>query len=108
MATVELIYASDCPNVTLARTNLQLAFARVGVKPVWSEHCIGHPGVPEHARGYGSPTILVDGSDVEGLPPTGESCCRIYRGPAGVTHAPSIEQIADALAPPLANGTAGE
>jgi hypothetical protein len=38
MATVDLVYSSDCPNVTLARANLLLAFARAGVKPKWSEH----------------------------------------------------------------------
>jgi hypothetical protein len=31
---------------------------------------------PEHIRGYGSPTILVDGRDVEGLPPGDAPSCR--------------------------------
>jgi len=97
MATVDLVYASDCPNVSLARANLLLAFARTGVKPKWSEHRIGDAGAPEHTRGYGSPTILVEGRDVAGLPPSAESCCRIYEGAAGWIHAPAAEQIAAAL-----------
>jgi hypothetical protein len=97
VATVDLIYARDCPNVSMARANLLVAFARVGVKPKWSEHGIGDLEAPAHTRGYGSPTILVDGRDVAGLPPSGEGSCRIYDGAAGSAHAPTAEQIATAL-----------
>jgi hypothetical protein len=42
-----------------------------------------HRGTPEHLRGWGSPTILVGGMDIEGQEaPTGASC-RLYRDPAG-------------------------
>jgi len=97
MATVDLIYASDCPNVSLARANLLLAFARAGVKPKWSEYRLGDPEAPVRTRGYGSPTILVDGRDVAGLPPLSEISCRVYEGVAGWLHAPAAEQIAAAL-----------
>lgn len=97
MAAVELVYASDCPNVSMARANLLLAFARAGLKPKWSEHRIGDPEAPEHTRGYGSPTIFVDGRDVAGLPPSAESSCRVYEGAAGWSHAPAAEQITAAL-----------
>ena len=60
MAIVDLVYASDCPNVSLARANLLLAFARAGVKPKWSEHRIGDPEAPEHTRGYGGRGLLSD------------------------------------------------
>ena len=97
MATVDLVYTSDCPNVSLARANLLLAFARAGVKPKWSEHRVGDPEAPAHTRGYGSPTILVDGRDVAGQPPSGETSCRVYEGAAGSAHAPPAEQIVAAL-----------
>jgi len=97
MAIVDLVYTSDCPNVSLARANLLLAFARAGVKPKWSEHRIGDPEAPVHTRGYGSPTILVDGRDVAGQPPSAETCCRVYEGAAGSVHAPAAEQIGAAL-----------
>lgn len=97
MATVDLVYAPDCPNVSLARTNLLLAFARARVKPKWSEYRIGDPEAPAHTRGYGSPTILVDGRDVDGLPADSEDCCRVYEGTTGRAHAPPVEQIAAAL-----------
>lgn len=96
MATVDLVYDMDCPNVSLARANLLLAFARAGVKPKWSEHRIGDPEAPAHTRGYGSPTILVDGRDVFGMPPSAEISCRIYEG-VGSAHAPPEAKIAAAL-----------
>lgn len=100
MATVDLVYAPDCPNVSLARTNLLLAFARAGVRPKWTEHRIGDPEAPAHTRGYGSPTILVDGRDIAGLLAASEDCCRVYEGTAGRVHAPPAEQIAAALTSP--------
>lgn len=97
MPTVELVYDRDCPNVGAARGNLMRAFALSGTTPRWSEHRIGDPDVPDHARGYGSPTVLVNGRDVAGAQPSGETCCRIYRSANGGTQAPSSEQIALAL-----------
>ena len=94
MATVDLVYSPDCPNVPLARANLLLAFARAGVRPRWSEHRIGDPDAPEHTRGYGSPTILIGGRDVAGESPSSEVTCRLYSGAA---RAPTAEQIAQAL-----------
>jgi hypothetical protein len=67
MATVDLVYDPDCPNVSLARTNLMRAFSRAGMQPQWSEHRIGDRNAPERVRGYGSPTVLVDGRDVAGF-----------------------------------------
>ncbi len=94
MVTVDLVYSPDCPNVSLARTNLLLAFARAGMKPTWSEHRIGDPEAPPRTRGFGSPTILVDGRDVAGEAPSAEVSCRLYEG-AG--HAPGAEQALAAL-----------
>ncbi len=94
MATVDLVCSPDCPNVPLARANLLLAFARAGVKPRWSEHRIGDPDAPERTRGYGSPTILIDGRDVAGESPSSEVTCRLYSGGA---RTPTAEQIAQAL-----------
>lgn len=104
MANVDLVYGTDCPNVPLARANLLLGFALAGVKPNWSEQRIGDPEAPAHTRGYGSPTILVDGRDVYGMPPSAEISCRIYDG-LGSAHAPAAEQIAAALTATLQSAT---
>jgi mercuric ion transport protein len=97
MATVDLVYDPDCPNIPAARANLLRAFSRAGVEPKWFEHRIGDCDAPERTRGYGSPTVLVDGRDVAGLDPSAEASCRIYAIAAGNTHAPSVDQIAQAI-----------
>ena len=55
MATVDLVFDADCPNVPAAREQLEAAFARLGLEPVWRELIHGSDDVPEYARGYGSP-----------------------------------------------------
>jgi hypothetical protein len=99
MPRVELIYDRDCPNVDHARANLVAAFAQTGGRPQWSEYVAGDADVPAHVRGYGSPTVLVEGRDVSGGAPGDERSCRVYAasGP-GFLHVPPVEQIAVALA----------
>lgn len=57
------------------------------------------PESPAYARGYGSPTVLVDGRDLVGaVPGDGGSSCRLYhRGFGGFDGAPSAEQVAQVL-----------
>ena len=98
MTTVDLVYDDDCPNVPAARASLSRALAMAGLSPAWTEHRIGDPGAPQHTRGYGSPTVLVDGRDVAGVGPSSEICCRIYAAETGIAGAPGVEQIAAALA----------
>lgn len=115
--TVELIYDLDCPNVSAARSQLMRAFAQSGAKPNWSEWDRSSTTSPEHARKYGSPTILVDGRDVAGEAPREDStCCRLYRDENGGTQGvPPVGLIATALAstpatagvPPVTGTTSG-
>lgn len=99
MPTVELIYDRDCPNVAEARAHLLKAFAQAGQTPRWTEHLIGKPDTPEYVRGYGSPTILVEGRDVAGAAPSGETSCRLYEsGQGSLSRVPPVSRIAAALA----------
>ena len=103
MPNVELIYDRDCPNVAEVRAHLLKAFAGLGQTPRWTEHLIGDPDAPEYARGFGSPTILVDARDVAGAAPAGETCCRLYSNDSGgLSPVPPISQIAAALAAAVA------
>ena len=104
MPQVELVYDDECPNVTLARTNLRRAFSLAGLAPSWIEHRIDADGVPEHARGYGSPTVLVDHVDVALVQPGAEACCRVYEMDGRLTRAPDAELIAQALARSRSSG----
>ena len=96
---VELIFDRDCPNVEDAKTQLNRAFAELGAPPQWQEWDRGDPASPAYASTYGSPTILVDGKDVAGTPPTeGADCCRVYSTSAGrLAGVPRVEQIVEAL-----------
>jgi mercuric ion transport protein len=97
--TVELIYDSGCPNVFQARANLMKAISASGREASWIEWDRTAPASPHHVRGYGSPTILVHGTDVTGeLSNEAGSCCRLYREGGGrFEGAPSIAQISAAF-----------
>jgi len=81
---VELIWHRGCPNVTAARKNLMQAFSLAGVSaPRWREWCVDDEGCPEYARAFGSPSILIDGLDVAGVPAGGGPSCRLYPAEGG-------------------------
>jgi len=67
MPRVDLVFGGECPNVAAARARLLEAFQLARVVPRWSEHVIGDARAPKRVRGFGSPTILVDGRDVAGV-----------------------------------------
>jgi len=96
----ELIYASDCPNVTQARGNLLRAFAKAGIQARWIEWERHNADSPPYVQAFGSPTILVDGKDIAGAEPTGDiSCCRLYRdNNEKAIGVPSVENIGRKLA----------
>lgn len=75
--SVEFIYDRDCPNVAAARANLMRAFGQSRVPAKWSEWERSSPDTREHARGFGSPAILVNGRDIAGLSPNTAAACRI-------------------------------
>jgi mercuric ion transport protein len=106
---VELIYDGDCPNVPKARVRLLQAFAEAGIAPHWLEWERGDPASPDYVRGYGSPTILVDGRDVEGAGPSDDiHCCRLYSdSESGFQGAPPVRSITSALRMGRAESTQG-
>ena len=101
MSAVELIYDADCPNVDAARDQLLRALQSTCMPLRWQEWERNAPDSPPHVRGFGSPTILVNGDDVATagrLAEVDASCCRLYRHSDGRTAgAPDFEQIRAAL-----------
>ena len=98
MPNVELIYDNDCPNVPAAKAQLQEALKQTGLSSQWKEWDRGAADSPEYAKGYGSPTILIDGQDVAGLDPSADAnCCRVYNLKEGMAGIPSLEMITTAL-----------
>jgi hypothetical protein len=96
VATVELLYFPDCPNVPVARERLRRAFDALGAEPTWTEVDVSSDAAPVHARGYSSPSILVDGKDVTGATPGGGSACSVYVE-SDVHGVPPLEAIVAAL-----------
>src|SRR5260370_1641557 len=96
---VEFIYDPDCPNVDEARAQLLRAFTELGISRRWVEWSRNSVEAPAYARGFGSPTLLVNGHDVAGQTSAhGNACCRLYADPSGTLQgAPSVEQIVAAL-----------
>ena len=92
---VEFIWDPECPNVRKARANLMRAFSRTEVPARWQEWRRDDPDAPEYVKHFGSPTILVDGVDVDELPADADgNCCRIYTGADGtISGVPSVEAI---------------
>lgn len=90
---IELIHFQSCPNAGLARANLRQALSRSGLRADWTEWDLESEGLPERARGYGSPTVLVNGVDVTGgaAGSAGMSC--------RADGAPAVEVILRALEP---------
>jgi hypothetical protein len=99
VASVELIYDADCPNVAQARSLLIKAFTQTGVSARWREWERSAPDSPEYARRYGSPTILVNDRDVGGgAPGAGDAACRIYSdGNGKLSRIPPLEAVCSAL-----------
>lgn len=96
--SVELIYKQGCPGVQETRHALLEALTSLDMTPDWSEWEQSDPGLPEHARDFGSPTVLVEGRDVAGEKAESEAGrCRLYPGPQGPSPAPSADMIRRAL-----------
>lgn len=88
---IELVHFTGCPHAAQARENLRLALRSSGAGGAWKEWDLAAPEAPERVRGYGSPTILVDGADISGGGPEGSALsCR-------ADGAPSVAAILTAL-----------
>ncbi len=96
--TIDFIWDADCPNVKAARANLMTAISRASVSASWSEWQIGDDAMPDRARGFGSPTILINGQDVGGATGGKGESCRLYQAADGkLGGVPEVDTIAAAL-----------
>ncbi len=93
---VELVYFTGCPHVAAAREAIREAMTATGLAAEWQEWNRDDSATPEALRGYGSPTVLVDGRDVAPAPANAD-CCRVYSGGSGLHNAPESDTIRAAL-----------
>ena len=80
---IQLLTFEGCPLAGAARVGLEAALADCGMKE-YEEIDILDPETPDELRGWGSPTILVNGADITGRPKGNNVSCRVYPGPEGV------------------------
>lgn len=88
---IDLVYFAGCPHVDAARQRISDALASLGLSAAWSEWDTGEASTPAHLRGYSSPTVLVNGDDVEHKAATSGAGCAVGGGP-------SLEVLGAALA----------
>lgn len=80
MIEVELIYDGECPNLGAARRQLARALCATRVCVRWREWERSCSASPSYVSHYASPSILVNGQDVEPrkMQATSAGACRLY------------------------------
>lgn len=96
---IELIFDSTCPNVEATRQAIKNACSMFKLDLKWKEWDRSDTDAPEYVRKFGSPTVLVNGKDIDGhFEASMADCCRLYGVRDGHSQgAPSAETIADAI-----------
>jgi len=103
--TIELLYFDGCPNQEALLPHLEQLLRAAEIPTTIRLRRIANETAAQRERFLGSPTVRVDGRDVE---PGAEERddfglkCRLYRTPAGLRGVPPDEWILDALTRTLA------
>lgn len=98
---VELLWFEGCANHPAARQMLKEVMAELAPRAEINEVDATDPTVAEQVRFPGSPTIRVDGRDVDPTyadPGDYTPRCRLYRTDGGLRGVPERRWIVDALA----------
>ena len=97
---VEILYFEGCPNHEPAQALVEQVARQLGVRPHVELVLVPNAEAATNLRFLGSPTVRVDGRDVE---PRAEErrefvlSCRVYRGERGFSGRPGERWIRDAL-----------
>ena len=96
---VELLYFADCPNVGRTRSLVEAVAAEHDVPIAIQPREIG-PAEVERERFLGSPSLRVDGHDVEPGADNRKTftyACRVYRTERGLSGQPARAWVRSAL-----------
>jgi len=102
---VQILYFDDCPNHEQARALVERIAAESAVEPEIELVNVPDANAATQLRFLGSPTVRVNGVDVEPGAETRSDfvlSCRLYRAEHGFSGQPDEEWIRDALAEALA------
>jgi hypothetical protein len=97
---VELLFWEGCPSHPEARRLVEDVLAELGIDAALELREVRTQDEAEAERFPGSPTIRVDGTDIDAAGAAGRPSlsCRIYRRPDGrASPVPTREQIKEAL-----------
>jgi hypothetical protein len=97
---VDILYFEGCPNHEAARGLVERVAAELGVDPVINDVEVPDAKTAVRLRFIGSPTVRIDGRDVE--PGVEERTdyvlsCRVYRGEDGFVSQPDERWVRAAL-----------
>lgn len=77
---VQLLAFNGCPNVSETRMRSEKVLLELRVSATVEEVDVQSSDLTAAFRGWPSPTVLLDGQDLEGLRPAGNIECRLYAG----------------------------
>lgn len=97
---VEILYFDGCPNHEASRAMVERVSAELGLEPELRLVNVTDQEAAQRLRFLGSPTIRVDGRDID--PDAAEReeyvlSCRVYRTEAGVSGQPDERRLREAL-----------
>ena len=98
--TLELLYFDGCPNHQALLPHLEQLLRGAEISAEIRLRRIEDDNAAQNQRFLGSPTVRVDGRDVEPCAEERDDFglkCRLYRTPAGLRGVPPDEWILDAL-----------
>jgi hypothetical protein len=97
---VELLHTSDCPHYPVAARLLREVLSELGLRETITETAVADAAQAVTLKFPGSPTIRIDGSDVDPLPATRVQrglACRTYFVDGRLQGVPSRDMIARAI-----------
>ena len=97
---IHILAFAGCPNAEIARDNVAVAIAAEGQVADVIHIEVDTPELAVQHEFLGSPSVRVNGNDVEPAARTRTDfglMCRTYREGAGVTGAPSVDLIRASL-----------
>ena len=97
MKKVEFLFFEGCPSYKQALTNLKEVLADSDLEVNLELINIETPGQAEKFGFYGSPTIKIDGTDLEGRSEEFSYNCRLYDIDGELTGIPTKEYIKEKL-----------
>lgn len=101
MKKIEFLYFEDCPSYKETLVNLQEALAELKMEAEIIMIDVDSPEKAEEVGFLGSPTIVIDGVDLEGRTGGFAFNCRIYELDGKLKGVPSKEFIAERLVNPV-------